>query len=312
MKKTIAIYFSEPEPMADPFHKLQYLEKYKEIISAVEAQNVTVYIVRGDSYVGEGRFTHGWKFVGDKLVDTEGEVKADLIFNRDNKNTIPVINDCSIINKPAFDELCLNKLKTFETFSDISPKTAAINSFFEYQKYIGKWEMQPEDRIVLKKNFEARGRGIVILPVSEITEDVYQDWKDVLVQEFIDSSLGIEGLVEGLHDLRVTVIDGIPINSFIRKPEEGSFLANVDLGGTGFSIDIADVPDEVFVLIDKINQQVSEYRPLIYAADFMNSPKGYKLVELNSRPGVQHPDWSNTYKKFNDAMVQMLIDAVKE
>jgi len=77
-----------------------------------------------------------------------------LIFNRDDKNTIPYINDCKVINNPDFDSLCVDKLKTFEKFPDISPKTAYINSYEECINYIEKFSLKDDDIIVLKKNFE--------------------------------------------------------------------------------------------------------------------------------------------------------------
>jgi hypothetical protein len=46
-------------------------------------------------------------------------------------------------------------------------------------------------------------------------------------------------------------------------------------------------------------------------------PMGYpfskeEYLELNSRPGVQHPNWSSSYKKFNMALVEMLTNAIKD
>ncbi|MFH1564460.1 MAG: hypothetical protein ABIC82_01270 [bacterium] len=312
MKKIIAIYFSDPEPMGYPFGKSQYLEIYKEIISKIESHGIDVFIVRGDSYISDGRFKRAWQFIDGNLKESKGEIRADLIFNRDDKNTIPLIHDCKIINKPEFDQMCVDKIKTFEAFPDISPKTAYIHSYQAFLEQIGEWQMEPEEMIVLKKNFETEGRGIFIVPVSNVKKELYSDWNDIIIQEFLDSSIGIPNITNGLHDLRVTVINGRPINSFLRVPKEGSYLANVSQGGQGTSIDLDNVPKDVIDLVCRIDEKVKKYFPAIYAADFINSPKGYKLLELNSRPGVQHPDWSKTYKKFNDAIIDMLAEAIKE
>ena len=312
MSKTIAIYFSDSEPMAYPFNKKQYLEIYQQIISELESRGIKVFIVRGDSYIKNGRFGKGWQFVNEKLKESAGEVHVDLIFNRDDKNTIPIIDDCKIINQPEFDQLCVDKVKTFETFPDISPKTASIHSYQGYLEQIEKWRMKPEEMIVLKKNFETEGRGIFIIPIADVKKSLYKDWNNVMVQEFIDSSIGIPGITDGLHDLRVTVINGKPINSFLRVPKKGSYLANVAQGGSGTSIDLKKVPKEVIEFVYRIDKKVKKYYPAIYSADFIHSGKGYRLLELNSRPGVQHPEWSKTYKKFNDGIIEMLIAAVNE
>ena len=71
------------------------------------------------------------------------------------------------------------------------------------------------------------------------------------------------------------------------------------------------MPAEVMHMVARIGEVVGKYFPAAYSADFMNSPKGFVLVELNSRPGLQHSSWSASYKKFNDAIVRMLVDAVK-
>lgn len=312
MNKTIAIYFSDPEPMGYPFHKPQYLEMYKEIISQVERYGINVFIVRGDSYIKNGHFRKGWQFVAGRLQEAKEEVYADLIFNRDDKNTIPIIHDCKIINQPEFDQLCVDKLKTFEAFPDISPKTASVNSYQAYLEQIKEWQMKPNEMIVLKKNFETEGRGIFIIPIADVTGTLYPDWNNVIVQEFLDSSIGIPGITDRLHDLRITVINGKPINSFLRVPKEGSYLANVAQGGSGTSIDLERIPKKVIDLVYRIDEKVKKYFPAIYAADFIHSDKGYKLLELNSRPGVQHPDWSRTYRKFNDGIVAMLVAVVNE
>ncbi len=309
-QKTIAIYFSDPEPMGYPFHKKEYFETYQKIISDIEKENIEVYIVRGESYLGNGRFKMGWRLKGDELIASEGEIKVDLIFNRDDKNTIPNIYDCITINKPQFDDICVDKFKTFELFPEISPKTGYVHTFEACHHELQIWNLDPNDLVVLKKNFETEGRGIYIIPAKDVQKDLYQDWTDIIIQEFIDSSVGLPGLSSGLHDLRITVIGGVPINSFVREPKKGSYLANISQGGSGTSIDLEEVPKEVIKLVSDINTVVDQFCPIIYAADFMNSPKGFKLVELNSRPGVQHPDWSKTYRLFNDAVVELLIEGV--
>lgn len=308
---TIAIYFSDAQPLGYPFHKHQYFDMYREIIAAIERRGIQVFIVRGNSYLQDGRFRTGWRFVDGSLQETKQEVRADLIFNRDDKGTIPVIQDCPIINQPAFDALCTDKVKTHALFPDISPKTASIASFEQCLACIGAWKMHEQELIVLKKNFETEGRGIHILPVSRVEKSLYDDWEDVLLQEYLDGSDGIPGITDGLHDLRVTVVNGVPINSFLRTPKPGSYLANISQGGSGFSIDLSKIPRAVMDLVTRISAHVDQYLPALFAADFLHSSKGWKLLELNSRPGIQHPDWSADYKRFNDAVVDMLVQAVQ-
>jgi len=172
MNKTIAIYFSDPEPMGYPFNKPQYLECYQQIISEIENRGINVFVVRAGSYIKDGCFGKGWHFVDGRLQESNGKVHADLIFNRDDKNTIPIIHDCKIINQPEFDQLCVDKVKTFEVFPDISPKTASIHSYQACLEQIKEWQMKTKEIIVLKKNFETEGRGIFIIPIADVTESL--------------------------------------------------------------------------------------------------------------------------------------------
>jgi glutathione synthase/RimK-type ligase-like ATP-grasp enzyme len=310
--KKIAIYFSDPEPMGYPFNTTYpYWEIYQGIIKDIEKQGVDVYIVRGVSYLGKGTFSHGWQVKDGAMVSVNQPITVNLIFNRDDKNTIPAIYDCPIINHPELDRICVDKVETAKFFPEFSPKTKAINSYKEYVATMAEWSLDAENKIVLKKNFLSSGRGIFILPIKNITEPLYDNWQDILVQEFIDNSVGIPGIIEGLHDIRVTTINGEPVYTFIRTPAPGSYLANVAQGGTEIPLDIAKLPPNLLAVVAAINKKLAQYRPSIFASDFVNSKNGFKLLELNSRPGVCLPSLSVQDKQFNDKMAAMLVEALK-
>ena len=162
----------------------------------------------------------------------------------------------------------------------------------------------------MKKNFETEGRGISVIKSNELKSDLYSDWSDILVQEFLDASVGIDGLVDGLHDFRIAVVNDVEKNAYIRVPAPGKLLANVALGASGFSVPIEKIPDDLEEIMVVIRGRLKKYFPNVYSVDFLNTKDGFKLIELNSRPSVQHPDWVKTYKVFNDAVVKMLIEAI--
>lgn len=305
--KTLAIYFSDEDIMGYPFTKKEYFSRYKNIIMSLKRHDVKTFIVRGNSYTGNGIFSHGSYLENGKILPFNSSIQVDMIWNRDDKNTIPRIDDCPIINHPDLDEICVDKFKTFELFPDLSAKTALIHSFKEYKNLISTWKLDTNELIVLKKNFQTEGRGIYIKKIQDINESLYEDWSDILVQEFIDSSIGIPKITSGLHDLRVTVVNGRPINAFVRVPKDGSLLANVAQGGSGRSIELNELPDEALAIVEQILRKLNIYNPALFAIDLMHSKKGYRLVELNSRPGVQHRKWSSTYLRFNHALIEMLV-----
>ncbi|MBI2037618.1 MAG: hypothetical protein HYT15_01630 [Candidatus Magasanikbacteria bacterium] len=310
--KKLAIYFSNPKPMGDPFDlRYPYWQIYKEIIRNVEKQGIDVYVTRAkDSYLGKGVFTHGWKVDGKQLIEINEQITVDLIFHRGSQATIPATYDCPIINHPDLERFCGDKIKVNQVFADISPKTKAINSYQEYRDTIKEWNFNPEDKIVVKKNFLYGGHGVYIRPIKEITESLYENWRDILMQEFVDSSGGIPGIVEGLHDIRVVTINGEPVYSFVRTPPVGSFLANVSQGGAEKAVPLSQLPAELLQLVERVNKELAQYRPSIFASDFFNSKNGFKLIELNSRPAVCDPAQSPETRNYIDKIIQLLVNTI--
>lgn len=307
--KKLAIYFSDPEPMGHPFNAsyLPYWEIYQGIIRDIEIHGIAVYIVRGSSYLGNGVFSHGWEVRDGKMLLVDQNITVDLIFNRDNDNTIPAIYDCPIINHADLDRICVDKVETAELFPELSPKTKAIKSYQEFKELIVRWGISSDEKIVVKKNFLYGGHGIFIRPVKDIVESLYESWDNILVQEFIDSSVGIPGIVDGLHDIRVVTINGEPVYTFARIPKEGSFLANITQGAKELPLSVAALPEVLLEMVAHINEKFIQFRPSIFASDFVNSKDGFKLIELNSRPTVCNPSLSLETKNYIDKIVQLLV-----
>lgn len=313
--KKIWIYFSNEAKFGYPFHKREYLESYYNLVKDIEENNdIKVYIVRWNSYEWKWVFSNSFIFDFTKkdinLIET-WKIKVDLIFNRDNENTIPKITDCKIINDPEFDEICVDKLKTFQKFPHLSPKTAYINSFEECIQQIKEFDLKQNDIIVLKKNFETEGNWIFIWEINKISKDTYSDWTNILFQEFIDSSIWIANITTWLHDIRLSVVNWKITNCLLRIPCEWSYLANISRWWSSKAIKVEDVPENLISLAKKISLWFKKYYPIVFSCDFVNSKNWFKLIELNSRPGLSHPNWSEDYYKFNNAIRDMLIEAVK-
>ena len=94
----------------------------------------------------------------------------------------------------------------------------------------------------------------IYILLKDITKSLYESWDNILLQEFIDSSIRIPGIVEGLHDIRVTTINGEPVYTFVRIPKEGSFLANVAQGGKEMPLTLDKLPNDLLKLVEKINK----------------------------------------------------------
>lgn len=305
--KTIGIYFSKSGKMSYPFNINEYYESYQELINIIEQEKtVKVYIVRGDSYQWNWVFSEAYYFQDNKLKTIE-TIKIDLIFNRCDLHEI---NDCEVINSPDFYELCEDKYKTFLKFPEISSPTEYIHKYQDLENSIKKLNIKADELIVLKKNFNSWWKDIHIIPVNTISQNLYQDWNDVLVQKFIDSSVGVDTLVVWLHDLRVMIVNHTIIWATIRTPKQGCFLANVAQWWTSITLDIQLLPRELLNVLEIVMDHLDDYENIIYWADFMNSPNGYKLVELNACPWLLHKSWDKNCFNFYHAISEMLLWAI--
>ena len=81
--------------------------------------------------------------------------------------------------------------------------------------------------VVLKPANGLKGIGVSIDYPANIAKlkniDFSAPW---ILQEFVDTSHGISGLVSGDHDLRVVIANGKILFSHIRQPQAGSKIAN--------------------------------------------------------------------------------------
>jgi glutathione synthase/RimK-type ligase-like ATP-grasp enzyme len=310
--KTLVIYLSAYGAMGAPFHKTVFFEAYSELIELITARGHRAVIARGSSYQQDGQFSSYFTYnEAEKTYEHVKEpVTADLILNRDSENTIPRIEDCTILNHPDFDEICRDKVKTAEHLEEVSGVTRIVNSYAEAQE---AFEAIPSDLIVMKPRFGEQAFGVYILERSKIDESLYEDWSDIIVQEFLDSSQGIPGLVEGVHEINIFAVNGTFAGARMKKPPEGELISSATgaVVGEVWGLHRDQIPDELWQETQKISEQFSEFRPQLFRADFVRNSDGrYKLIEINSRPGLMHQDkeGADFYMDFNGR----IVDAVDE
>jgi len=191
-------------------------------------------------------------------------------------------DDILVLNPSSISDICSDKSKAYSLFNKFHSKSSIVHNSQELGQLIENYK---NETVVLKDLEGLGGHGVTIAEASKIKLDNYSDFPYIL-QKFIDTSQGIPGLVSGVHDLRVVILDGKPIYSMIRKAREGEFRANVGYGATIIKVSLKNIPSDVLKICGEIDQEFKGIDRL-YSIDFGLDKSGKWFVfELNSRTGI--------------------------
>lgn len=162
------------------------------------------------------------------------------------------------------------------------------------------------DWVVLKPHNGMKGIGVFIGPKEKARlfqfpkKKIYSQY---VAQEFVDTSAGLPGIVEGKHDLRVAVANGKAVWSHVRTPPPDSFRANVAQGGQIKEVACDNLPGVVKKIVAQIAKRFyQKYDNPIYSIDFGMGKDGPLIFELNDQIGF--PIWE---MKAREAFLQAHI-----
>ena len=288
-ESVFAVYFPLSGKMDSPFSDKGYYSAYRLFGAYCAERGVGLRIVRGDSYQGGMSFSGGWRFDKQGSLQEVGPLTANLILN---KSGLIQSFDMSarVLNDPYLEGICSDKLSTYRMFASQMPLTIAyVPGHFD-----AVLERIKTAKIILKPCNGAAGRGIFTFDRDQVVPNELGRHEPYLAQEFIDTSAGIPGIVEGMHDIRIFMFNGVPRLAYTRTPKKGSLLANIALGGTMMPVEIDVLPKAILKATEQIDDVFRHCTPRFYSADFMyeGSTRPY-LVELNSRPGFPSLDYAD-------------------
>jgi glutathione synthase/RimK-type ligase-like ATP-grasp enzyme len=284
--KTIAFFVRNIAADKYPFSVREiYYRAYQEYLLAIKQAGARAYFVTGnDSYLGDGRFAQAWDI--DKVSEVRdfrpvGEVTADLVFNKGGFEGSGV----AIVTDPRLDPIINDKVAVYARFGKYQPKSVVCANFAEIERALGD---MPGEMVVVKNPLSSGGRQVYIAKKTElvIPED---ETYPLLVQEFVDMSEGVPGLAKGVHDVRVLMTGPKIIGATLRQPQPGKLHANVSLGGSERFLSVDEIPAEVRGMAAAIDSELPDV-PRYYAIDFARGKQGWRLIELNVRPGLNHRD----------------------
>jgi glutathione synthase/RimK-type ligase-like ATP-grasp enzyme len=301
----VGVYFTAPNELDYPLNKEVYVICYEELSQAVRSQGGDFYIVRGaQRYLGNGTFSKSWQIDGSHIRES-GEIKLDAIYDKGDGNDLRVEEDVPILNTKKINDICIDKWLTYKLFHEDCPKTFLAHSRQELLTLLATMNSQV---VVVKPQFGECGTGVLIGSKLELKEKLDSVVFPVLVQEFIDSSRGIKNVVNGIHDFRVAILDGEIQYAFVRTPPAGKLSANVALGGTLRHVERIKIPESFLQLIGRVDDKMATFGSRMYSIDMAMSESGPRIIELNSRFGLEESKTHQDFANFTQRLAKKLLN----
>lgn len=305
-KKKSILIFMEDVGLDDerPFSYDLKRDTYLSLCNRIFEKGFDLFISKGfNSYLGHNSYKTRVKFEGgEKFTKTDEIVNPYRVLDRSPKALFPSFDQDNVINNLAIKLICRNKWHTFMMFREYSPKTY----FFAKLEKLKSFILSKDENFVLKPMEGTMGDGISIISKDTINSLQDDNLKTFIVQEFVDSSIGIPGIVDGKHDLRIVYVGGNALWAHVRTPGEGEFRANVAQGGSISSVPISIIPTGIMNMSNSIANKVLKLGiNSCFSIDIANTKSGPKIYELNSTIGF--PSFKMEEKDlFVNTLVKML------
>lgn len=232
-----------------------------------------------------------YSFQDNRYITLEKDIPhIDIILHRFNHCLFPlfsVTEHFTTINSLAFLELTHDKYYTAKYFQEQSPLSFVVLRPIEDQT-------KPEhmvhiEKFVMKPRTWSRWHGVILWTREDViaaSQKIQGSWNSLIVQEFIDSSWWVLGIVEGIHDIRVIVFAGKIPYVIVRTPETGDFRCNLVQWGSQKVISYTSLPTYWQETIQRIMHKVQSLTKdpfCVYSIDlFEDGNNNIRLIELNS------------------------------
>lgn len=282
MSKIFGVYFRNwPDQNGKFFdiavEKDDYDTMYCLAAEFLQQYGIKTVILTPNTYIGAGKFLSYYSPNQHNFTKHEEVIKPDIILD---KGAV-TFNDgfLNVFNSAEFTQLGRNKYSQSEVTKDFSPKTILVSRKEEVSEALAKIKTE---RVVVKPLDGYGGNGVIITDKSQVSIENFP----VIMQEFIESESGVNGLVNGRHDVRLIILDGEIVLGAVRQPAEGSFLANVHQGGSYREMKVEEVPASLLEFAKPICEIYDRLGGIFYSIDFMFDGNKWYLIEMNEMPGL--------------------------
>ncbi len=304
-----------------PLKSKDSLRVYSVFAKRAKKHGLDVFLANYMNYKKGGILRQAWLYENGKWAKTANQ-EIDLVYSRFNRAMFHshrkvsgveklkyiMCKEVKMINHPSLEEFCWDKHMVSELFPEYTPKTFLVNTAKGLQTVLPEIK---SEKIVLKPRYGTLGKGVIVTDKRNIPKDIR---KNTIVQECIDTSNGIKGVLENKrHDLRIIIINGKIDHAHIRVPKKGMLVANMALGGKKIFIPNEQIPKRVVSIVKGVDRMFRNYFPRIYSIDFLvDGNQNPFIVECNSQPMINRYAFG-AYKKpeFFDRMLEAMKQSIR-
>lgn len=318
MRKVLILFGKSNWYKSVPFSNKNIQNSYEFFYQICHKENIQLYRASLEWYDYKNKiFKQAWTFnISLARWERAYDIKPDLIYDKTKASMESyykkelIAKDYSFINNLSFTKILDDKLITSLIFSKWSKKSWLVNNEQKLRRILPKIKSY---NLVIKPISESGGKNVQFLNKDNVLREAVLD-RDCLVQEFIDSSSGVPGIKtsNSMHDLRLVFVNEKLIYSYIREPEDGSFLANLAQGGSLHIVPKEKLPASLKPIIRRANSIFETFTDKIYCIDFMfDENERPWIVELNSMPGLyftyqEKPCMEGLYKEIIEVFKKKL------
>lgn len=282
----VGIYISPVNPEIGPqFMNSEYYQTaYRDLVRRITDLGAEPILVHSaeHTYKGNGVFSEYWtaNFESGEAEFVRHEAPITLTFLYD-KARFPG-TDIKVVNPPLIRDLAGNKYLSYLFAPEYHALTLLARDQQELDIVRLGWDAE-DRRVAIKELDSNSGDKVFVGNFDDYDEDFEFP---LIIQSFIDTSAGVEGLIDGMHDVRVALFNGEVIHGYLRRPGEGTLKSNMQYGGESRALYIDQIPKELIEIAKSFDERLKHLGDRYYAADFGYNGKEWKLFELNAYPGL--------------------------
>jgi glutathione synthase/RimK-type ligase-like ATP-grasp enzyme len=289
-----------------PFGK-DFMNSSYRVFSELAEQRDASVVIGKFSWYNDGKIERGFCYRNEEWEKIT-EVEIDGIFDKFkfDDETVELKkkmnSDLEVLNDFRLEEICKDKLLTYEEFPDIVPETRKADES-NVKEMLDKY-----GKAVLKPRYDFGGKGVKV--IDDL--DDYEAEEDLLVQRFIDSSSGINKLdIDGVHDLRIIIVNGESCTSFVRTPDNG-LISNVSRGGTMHHFELEEIPETSFEIVREVEERFGDLGKRVYAVDIIFDEEDTPwILEMNSKPGLVFYN-DEDIRSWKEPLMEKVVDTLVE